>query len=186
MKNLIRSIHNEMKPDDPVDIKYTTTVFILRKKYTEWSDTVKHWDIDKIRAFTLVLVHYTPKFEGKLEGMDEYNAIKKGQNVVKLLVMIRNISHGQDETKHSIMALVESDINMYTTIQGPDQNIMEFLWTFWLHKKLYDQYLQEAVTVHATVNDVADATDDMKEQVTMRAADKYLVCLFLHTYDNKR
>ena len=151
-----------------------------------WSDKINHWNINETHAFALVLVHCMPKLEGKFEGMDESDVIKISQNVVKLLAMTQNISLGQDETKHSIMALVESDINMYTTIQGPDQNIMEFLWTFWLHKKLYDQYLQEAVTIHATVNDVADATDDMKEQVTMRAADKYLVCLFLHTYDNKR
>ena len=47
--------------------------------------------------------------------MDEYNMTKEAHNIVKLLIMIQNIPHGQDETKHSVMALVESNIDMYTT-----------------------------------------------------------------------
>ena len=58
------------------------------------------------------------------------NAIRKDQHVIKLLMMIKNISHGQDETKYSVMAFVESEIDLYTTKEGPLQTNTEFLRSF--------------------------------------------------------
>ena len=83
---------------------------------------------------------------------NEDGAIKKIQNVVKLLAVIQIIFHGQDETKYSFIALVESNMDLHTARQVPDQNHTEFLRTFklmvgtikansnamWLKQKLYD------------------------------------------------
>ena len=86
--------------------------------------------------------------------------------------MIQKISHGQDEIKHSIMALLESDINLYTTRQGHLQSNTEFMRAFksqmetnkindsapWIHMKLYDLYLGEAVRARASITDMKNTT----------------------------
>ena len=47
--------------------------------------------------------------------MRKLDAIKMDEGVIKLLIFIRKISLGQDETKHSVMRLVKSDMNLYTS-----------------------------------------------------------------------
>ena len=92
------------------------------------------------------------------------------QGVIKLLITIQKISLGQDETKHSIMTLVESDIDLYITRQGPSQSDIEFMQSFksivqaikinddtpWICTKLYHLYLEKAVPFAGT--DVVNIT----------------------------
>ena len=114
--------------------------------------------------------------------------------------MTQKISFGQDETKYSIVTLVESDIDLYTTRQGPSQSNTEFLWLFksivevinvnddapCIHTKLYDLYLEEAVTLADTDNGVMNATKEIQVKVADRVANEYITFLFLCTSNNKR
>ena len=54
----------------------------------------------------------------KVEGIVVWSAIKNDQIVIKLILLIRSTPHEQDETKHSIMSVAESNINLYVDPRG--------------------------------------------------------------------
>ena len=61
MEKLRGPIHADAKPANLVDTDDMTTVFVWRKKYSEWLDMAKHWDIKDSHAFALIYVHCKPK-----------------------------------------------------------------------------------------------------------------------------
>ena len=77
-----------------------------------------------------------------------------------------------------VMALVESDIDLYNTRQGHLHMNTEFIWFFksmletikandgtpWIHTKLYDLYLQEAIYAHTSITDMVDAMSETRIQ----------------------
>ena len=52
-------------------------------------------------------------------------------------------------------------------------------------QNVYDLYLEED-NLYGTITNAASATDAMREKATAEATSKYLACLFLCTFDNKR
>ena len=159
---------------------------IRKEKYHKYKEAAKYWVDNKTNTSTLVLVHCIPD----LEGNEDYDTIKTDQGVIKLLILTQKIFLGRDETKHSIMAPVDSDMDLYTTQYGPNQLNTEFLWSFksivaaieanrggpWIHVKMYDLYLAEAAALAPC--DVSDATKETKEVVIKISANEYLACLF--------
>ena len=52
------------------------------------------------------------------------------RNVVGLLGMIHDIAHNHDETKLSLMAIIELDMELYLGFQGPTEPCDEYMAVF--------------------------------------------------------
>jgi hypothetical protein len=52
------------------------------------------------------------------------------QDVVALLLMIRDITHNKKERKESMMTIVESNVELFTTVQDPNQDLNDYYKVF--------------------------------------------------------
>ena len=82
-----------------------------RKVYTE---QVLAWKENKAKCYYLVLLHCSRALEHQLKNSPKWDETESNQDVVALLQMIRDITHNNKERKESIMAIVESDFELYT------------------------------------------------------------------------
>ena len=62
--------------------------------------------------------------------MSVWEAAKDKQDFNKLLTMIRNIFHRQNDTKQGTIAFVELDITLYMTFHNTTKSLSCFLATF--------------------------------------------------------
>ena len=46
--------------------------------------------------------------------------------MIALLLMIRDITHNKKESKERVMTLVQSDVELFTTTQDPNQHLDEY------------------------------------------------------------
>ena len=115
-EELIEPTHTEpTRPLDKIDV--FEMMIMWKNDYCKHKEATKKasWAANKTHAFALVLVFCATDLKGRLEGNEDHDAIKTNQGVIKLLILIRKIYFGKDETKHSDMALVESNMDLYTT-----------------------------------------------------------------------
>jgi len=76
------------------------------------------WSDNKGRIYNLSLQHCSTKPEVKLKALAEWPTINADRDVIKLIMMVRTITHQHDETKQGTAALVDSDVRLYSYTQG--------------------------------------------------------------------
>ena len=75
----------------------------------------------KPRAYNLVLQHCPPELETRPTTEPKWDQVRMNQGVVGLLGMIQDIAHNHDETKLGLMAIIESDMELYLGFQRPTE-----------------------------------------------------------------
>ena len=124
--------------------------------------------------------------------------------MIQLLGIIRDLCHKHDETKQGTMALVESDLILFTSFQSATDSPLEYLQVFraqietinthdgrsGYHPKLEEQHLK-ALLEREKVKDIpvliaqdADKAEKLIKKATAAACKEYLACLFLCMSNN--
>ena len=65
----------------------------------------------------MVLQHCPPDVEAEIKNQSTWNAGQEDQNMVTLILMIRDITHYTREIKKGVMAIVECAVEMHTNVQ---------------------------------------------------------------------
>ena len=77
---------------------------VIQKKYKKYQGA---WIETRARTYNLVLQHCLPNVKAELKNQSTWTGGKDKQNVVTLLLMIRNITHNMRESEQGVMAIVE-------------------------------------------------------------------------------
>ena len=85
---------------------------IVQQKYEKDQDA---WIKNISRTYNLVLQHFPPDVKAELKNQSTWTVGQDKQNVVTLLLMIRNITHNMRDSKKGVMAIVECTVKMNTT-----------------------------------------------------------------------
>ena len=88
-------------PKVPEDTARRVDIFILEKKHKEAKRKEKTFEENNKKTYILILQHCTPELEGKLNGIDKYDAIETYQDGIELDKLIRTICHLQDDEKNT-------------------------------------------------------------------------------------
>jgi len=64
------------------------------------------WASNNQIIFDLFLSHYSPEMKTKLQGVKTWSKIDKSQDGLKLIRLVRDIMHKQDETAQAMLDVV--------------------------------------------------------------------------------
>ena len=111
------------------DVEFEMDVMEYKDDFVCHSSGKTAWDKNKGRMYHLVLQHCPKELEGKLKAMSSWDSVNATRNVIGLLCLVRDVTHKHDETRQGTMALVESDLQLYTTFMK-DKDPESFLELF--------------------------------------------------------
>ena len=111
-----------------IDYKLTVDEYLEKKKKHDSDEEC--WTENNAREFNLVLQHSPLELEAELRNSDSWSTTENKRSVVKLLLMIRDITHHKRERKQTVMEAAESDADLYLTSQGKTDSIDNFYKVF--------------------------------------------------------
>ena len=187
------------------DIDYRLTVDEFLEKKKRYDVDEECWAENNARGYNLVLQHCPPELEAELRNSDNWTVTENERSVVKLLLMIRDITHHKRERKQTVMEAVESDADLYLTSQGKNETIDDFYRVFTaqvetinahggqagFHPAVFAKHLA-AIRVSRGIDDVAILALSSAEKAELDGAAKtasceeYLGSLFLLMSDDTR
>ena len=71
----------------------------------------------------MVLSHFPKELETELWNSSKWATAEEDQDVISLLLMVRDITHNKKERKERATTIVENNIKLFTTIQERGQNL---------------------------------------------------------------
>ena len=190
------------KEKDTDDDIFKMDVSIWVEEYKEFRSKCAAWEENKARMYNLVLLQCPRALETQLKTLSDWENISSDQDVVELLLLIRDVTHKHDETKQGTMALVESDLLLYLSHMKTGDDPDDFMRLFkaqvdtinahggqaGLHPRLLNEHYDELVEYHP--KDAKDLTSEERLALTTQArkesCEEYLSCLFIRVADNAR
>eukprot|EP00957_Ditylum_brightwellii_P165768 12620899-Ditylum_brightwellii.AAC.1 len=80
--------------------------------------------------FAIVLQHCPADLVQRLKSKDSWSATNLGKDVIALARMICDVAHAHDDTTQGIMAIIASNITLYTTFMSKAETPVAFSCTF--------------------------------------------------------
>ena len=98
--------------------------------HREWKYNAKHWKANNYRMFA-ILLQYCPKdLTQRIKPNGRYYAVNDIKDVIALITMIRDVVHQNYDNTQGTMALLTSNLALYTTFMTSEDDIEEFYGTF--------------------------------------------------------
>ena len=95
--------------------------------HDEWKHSVKHWKDNKSRIIAILLQHCQKDVMQRLKSNDKYWKVNDKKDVISLVTMIRDVAHAHDDTNQGTMAIVSSDVALYTIFMSSTDDTDDFL-----------------------------------------------------------
>jgi len=162
---------------------------------------VKNWKNNCSRMFRIVLQHCPADLVQRLNSKDLWSVTNLGKDVLIPTTMICDVTHAHNDTTQGTMAIVASDMNLYTTFMSKAEMPVAFCCMFQAnvdtikthggcagcHPKLLDEHVACLISERG-LDDDCD-TDDLKKGIAdaeRTSCDEYLACLFTFVADGGR
>ena len=121
-------------------------------------------------------------------------------DVIALTKMICDVAHAHDDTTQGTMAIVASDMTLYTSYMSKSETPASFCCTFQAnvdtinthggsagrHPKLFDEHVARLVSKRDLDSDDSDGLEKVIIDAERSSCDKYLACLFILVADGGR
>ena len=166
------------------------------------------WNENKAKCYYLVLSHCPKELETELRNNSKWEETESNQDMVALLLMIRDVTHNKKERKESVMTIVESDVELFTITQEANQTLDDYYKIFKAqvdtidahggnaghHPVVFQLHLAALLKKGGKTNDdyVAMSTSDqagralLQTEALKTSKGAYLACLFLLMADERR
>eukprot|EP00957_Ditylum_brightwellii_P181138 13798231-Ditylum_brightwellii.AAC.1 len=142
----------------------------------------------------IILQHCPAVLLQRLKSKDSWSATNFGKDVIALARMICGVAHAHNDMTQGTMAIVASNMTLYTTFMTKAETSVAFSCTFQAnvdtinthggyagcHPKLLDEHVECLMSEHRLENN--SNTDDLKKvilDVERGACEEYLACLFI-------
>ena len=157
MKMMV-DVDNKSKDDPEYEAKLMRYRMLVTKYLRcddEYNKLVKSWKNNRSRMFAIVLQHCPPDLVQRLKSKDMWAVTKERLDVIALTKMIRDVAHAHDDTTQGTMAIVASDMTLYTSYMSKSETPASFCCTFQAnvdtinthggsagrHPKLFDEHV---------------------------------------------
>ena len=133
------------------------------------------------KCYYLFLSHCPNELETEIRNSSMWTAHEEDQDVISLLLMVRDITHNKKERKESVVTFVKSNVELFKTVQEQDQDLDDYYEVFkaqvdttdahggsaGYHLVVYQLYLAALRAKKNTTNAAWDGmTSDDKKAVT--------------------
>jgi hypothetical protein len=132
----------------------------------------------------------------KLEGLDSYEKMKDGFDMIALIKAIKGLTYQFDGQKYHSMALHQAKKRFYNLYQGREMTNAQFLDKFQTCVTIVDQFRVDNLGRDYTavkneikamgILDAATATTEQKIEASQIARDKHLAVAYIATSDKTR
>eukprot|EP00957_Ditylum_brightwellii_P131982 10063342-Ditylum_brightwellii.AAC.1 len=96
----------------------------------EWSKNVKNWKNNRSCIFAIILQHCPADLVQRFKSKDSWCATNLGKDVIVLARMIYDVAHAHDNTTQVTMAIVASNMTLYTMFMSKAETPVAFSCTF--------------------------------------------------------
>eukprot|EP00957_Ditylum_brightwellii_P048882 3709266-Ditylum_brightwellii.AAC.1 len=151
--------------------------------------------------FAIVLQHCPADLVQRLKSKDSWSVTNLGKDIIALARMICDVAHAHNDTIQGTMAIVASDMMLYTMFMSKGEMPVAFCCTFQAnmdtinahggcascHPKLLNEYVERLMS-ECGLDDNSN-TDNLKKVISdaeHSACDEYLACLFILVADGGR
>ena len=167
-------------------------------KRRAFQEQVAAWKDNKAKCCYLVLSHCPKELVPELRNSTKWAGTEDNRDVVALLKMIRDITHNKKERKESVTTIAKSDVELFTILQEPGQDLYNYYKVFKAqvdiinahggnaghHPVVYMLHLSAKLKSKKIKNDayVAMSEDDKKPiqaEATNTSKGAYFTCPFL-------
>eukprot|EP00957_Ditylum_brightwellii_P014878 1122319-Ditylum_brightwellii.AAC.1 len=80
----------------------------------KWSKNIKNWKNNRSCMFAIILQHCPADLVQRLTSKDLWSITNLGKGVIALTRMIHDVAHAHDDKTQGTMAIVASDMTLYT------------------------------------------------------------------------
>ena len=94
--------------------------------HREWRDNLNHWKANKSCMFVILLQYFPKDLTQRLKLNGKYEAMNDSKEVIALIKMIHYVARQHDDTTQGNMALVTSDLDLYTKFMTNEDDTEEF------------------------------------------------------------
>jgi hypothetical protein len=150
----------------------------------------KYYD-NKSNAWALIYDQWSPELKNKLEGTSGYDKAKAGNDVIKLLTIIRGYCCQFDTLNDEYMSIIKSLKNFFYFFQKAEQMNSEFHKDFMALVKVIEEYGGAGLLTHfpnlirkelssKNIANMSKATPDEIKEAKSIVRDKFLAALMLN------
>ena len=100
------------------------------RNHDEWYKNVKKWKNIFSRVFAIVLQHSPKDLTQRLKSNPRYSVTNSTKDIISLTRMICDSAHAHDNTTQGTMAIVASDVSLYTAYMRKTENPVDFCLAF--------------------------------------------------------
>ena len=111
-------------------MRYKIQISKYARNRDEWTKSVKNWKNNRSRMFAIVLQHCPADLVQRIKSKDLWDETNLGKDIIALTRVIRDIAHAHDNTTQGKMAIVASDMALYTTYMSKSEMPFAFSRTF--------------------------------------------------------
>ena len=131
MTEVINRYNTDSNTNIPVlDTEYwCLTMNLYMKEYENYMRDEQQWKVDDGKTYNLVLQHCNG-FKEELKMLDKWRHTEEDQNLVKILTMIRDCTHGLKQERFVTMMIVECEYELDTTTPALGDTIKWFYGVF--------------------------------------------------------
>ena len=96
----------------------------------EYAKLVKNWKNNCSRMFAIILQHCPPDLVQRLKSTDLWTVTFAKRDAIALTKMICDVAHAHNDTTQGTMAILASDMTLYTTYMSKSETPASFCCTF--------------------------------------------------------
>jgi hypothetical protein len=164
--------------------------FAWKEDYKGMKYQKDKYNDNKSNAWALIYNQCSPELKNKLKGTSGYDKAKAGNNVIKLLTIIRGYCC-QFDTNNKYMSIVKSPKNLFYFFQKAEQTNSEFPEDFMALVKVIEEYGGAGLLTHfpnmirkelssKNIADMSKVTPDKLKEAKSVVRDKFLAALMLN------
>jgi len=165
------------EPDDPGKDATPAEMEKFKSEYKDHKEEKKAYKEKKAQAFTIIMMRCHAVMDQKLRSLPEYSVWEEDDDVLSLLMKIRELVNGTDNTRYTFWQMSEATRALYSTKQREKEGLLSFAERFQAQLQVTEE--EWGLMVPMIMKDKTD-----QERVVGRG--KFLACLFLSAVDQER
>jgi hypothetical protein len=165
--------------------------FAWKEDYKGMKYQKDKYNDNKSNAWALIYDQCSPELKNKLKGTSGYDEAKAGNNVIKLLTIIRGYCCQFDTLNNKYMSIVKSLKNLLYFFQKAEQTNSEFHKDFMVLAKVIKEYGEAGLLTHfpsmirkelssRNIAYMSKATPNKLKEAKSVVGDKFLAALMLN------
>ena len=137
---------------------------------------MEEYHVDKGKTFIIVLAQCSTLMKHKIEGTDTHEKMEDTDDVVGLLTLIQNLSHGNTTTQNSFWVTAKHYKKVGTIRQNRNESLPNYYKRWMTMVDVLEGHFGPMIPTKLTTSGIDDS----------QAQERFKACLFLHSVDLKQ